>query len=142
MTTLEIIKELCDKEGISITGLEKELGYSNGSLTKSKSISSERVYEISRRFHVPMEYLMTGEVERVNEETQRLERKRKVLEEINMLNQKILELYKQLNVAQNRLDDLNRKYEAILTEESIPSLAELTQDKTDMNKYFGRIGNE
>ena len=64
---------------------------------------------------------MTGEVERVNEETQKLERKRKVLEEINALNMEIMELYKKINADQARLDDLNRKYDAILTEESIPS---------------------
>lgn len=121
MTTLEIIKELCERDGITVSGLEKELGYSNGSLTKSKSISSERIYEISRKFRVPMEYLMTGELERVNEETQKLERKRAVLMEINDVNQKIMECYKELNTLQNRLDDLNRKYEAILTDESIPS---------------------
>lgn len=121
MTTFEIIKSLCDKEGTSIAALEKELGYGNGYLSRAKSLSSDRVYEISRRFKVPMEYIMTGEVERVNEETQKLERKRKVLEEINALNMEIMELYKKINSAQGRLDDLNRKYEAILTDESIPS---------------------
>lgn len=121
MTTFEIIKALCDKEGTSIAALEKELGYGNGYLSRAKSLSSDRVYELSRRFKVPMEYIMTGEVERVNEETQKLERKRKVLEEINALNMEIMELYKKINADQARLDDLNRKYEAILTEESIPS---------------------
>ena len=121
MTTFEIIKSLCDKEGTSIAALEKELGYGNGYLSRAKFLSSDRVYEISRRFKVPMEYIMTGEVERVNEETQKLERKRKVLEEINALNMEIMELYKKINAAQGRLDDLNRKYEAILTDESIPS---------------------
>lgn len=120
MTTLEIIKDLCDKYGITLSGLEKEMGYSNGSLSKSKSLSSERVYELSRKFQVPMEYLMTGEIERVNAETQKLEQKRKVLEEINEINQHILDLYKDLNASQARLDALNKKYEAILTAESIP----------------------
>lgn len=121
MTTFEIIKALCEKEGTSIAALEKELGYGNGYLSRAKSLSSDRVYEISRRFKVPMEYIMTGEVERVNEETQKLERKRKVLEEINALNMEIMELYKKINADQDRLDDLNRKYEAILTDEAIPS---------------------
>ena len=120
MTTLDIIKELCAKEGITVSALEKEMGYGNSALTKSKSLSSERVYELAKRFRVPMEYIMTGEVERVNEETQKLERKRSVLIEINKTNQLIMDLYKQLNVAQAHLDDLNRKYDAILTDESIP----------------------
>lgn len=120
MTTLDIIKELCAKEGITVSALEKEMGYGNSALTKSKSLSSERVYELAKRFRVPMEYIMTGEVERVNEETQKLERKRSVLIEINKTNQLIMDLYKQLNVAQAHLDDLNRKYDAILTDEAIP----------------------
>ena len=119
MTTIDIIRQLCDRDGISISGLEKTLGFGNGSLAKSKSLSSERVYEISRYFNVPMEYLMTGEIERVNEETKKLEQKKQILEEINQLNQYILNLYKEINVSQARLDDLNKKYEAILTAESI-----------------------
>ena len=119
MTTLEIIKDLCAKEGITISALEKELGYGNSALTKSKSLSSERVYEIARRFKVPMEYIMTGEMARVDEETAKLERKRKVLMEINEQNKRIVELYKELAVAQARLDELNLKYEAILTDEAI-----------------------
>ena len=119
MTTYDIIKQLCEKEGITISALEKELGYSNSSLTKSKSLSSERVYEIAKRFHVPMEYIMTGEMERVDKETEKLERKRSVLMEINEQNRLIVDLYKQLTAAQARLDDLNRKYEAILVDESI-----------------------
>lgn len=125
MTTIDIIRQLCEKEGITIAALEREMGYGNGSLAKAKSLSSERVYEISRRFHVPMEYLITGEIERVNEDMQKLERKRKVLEEINALNQHILDLYRNLADAQTRLDDLNRKYDAILTDESIPDRSTL-----------------
>lgn len=124
MTTFEIIKSLCEKEGISIAALEKEMRYGNGYLARAKTLSSDRVYELSRRFNVPMEYIMTGEVERVNEESQKLERKMKVLTEINAVNARIMDLYKELSAAQARLDDLNRKYEAILTEESIPSAEE------------------
>lgn len=61
MTTLEIIKELCTKEGISISALEKEMKYGNGSLSKAAKIPSDRILELSNRFNVTMEYLMTGE---------------------------------------------------------------------------------
>lgn len=57
----KIIKQLCKKEGISIFALEKELGYSNGSLSQANKIPSSRIYDISKRFNVSMEYLMTGE---------------------------------------------------------------------------------
>lgn len=60
MEPIEIIKDLCSKSGITIAQLEKELGYSNGSLSKSKTIKAERLMEIAQRFNVTMEYLMTG----------------------------------------------------------------------------------
>lgn len=62
MTILDRIKEECKKKrNISITTLEAELGYSNGSLAKAKDIPSSRILEISNFLDVPMEYLMTGE---------------------------------------------------------------------------------
>ena len=62
MTILENIKIICrEKKNISITTLEQELGYSNGSLAKAKDIPSSRICEISNYLGVSMEYLMTGE---------------------------------------------------------------------------------
>lgn len=62
MTVLERIKEECRiRKNISITTLEQELGYSNGSLAKAKDIPSSRICEIANYLGVSMEYLMTGE---------------------------------------------------------------------------------
>lgn len=62
MTTLENIKKICrEKKNISITALEQELGYSNGSLAKAKDIPSSRIREIAKYLDVSMDYLMTGE---------------------------------------------------------------------------------
>ncbi len=62
MTTLESIKKICrEKKNISITTLEQELGYSNGSLSKAKDIPSSRICEIANYLGVSMEYLMTGQ---------------------------------------------------------------------------------
>lgn len=61
MNTLDTIRKLCTERGVSIKSLEKELGYSNGSLAKAKVIPSDRVMEIAQYFGVSMEYLMTGE---------------------------------------------------------------------------------
>lgn len=61
MTILERIKDECKKrKNISITTLEAELGYSNGSLAKAKDIPSSRILEISKFLDTSMEYLMTG----------------------------------------------------------------------------------
>lgn len=58
---IDRIKELCSKQGITISQLEKELGYGNGSLSKSKSIKAERLNEIAQYFNTSMEYILTGE---------------------------------------------------------------------------------
>lgn len=60
MGTLDIIRALCTKNGISIKTLEKELGFSNGSLAKSATIKGERLQKISEYFNVSVDYLMTG----------------------------------------------------------------------------------
>ena len=70
MSTKEIIKMLCDKKGISVTGLEKELGYGNGSLSKGDNLKSERLFEIAKYFNVTMEFLMGAEGYTYDEETE------------------------------------------------------------------------
>ncbi len=61
MTVLERIKQTCrEKKNISITALEQELKYSNGSLAKAKDIPSSRISEIAKFLDVSMDYLMTG----------------------------------------------------------------------------------
>lgn len=61
MTIYENIKKLSKEiKGISITALEAELGYGNGSLAKAKDIPSSRIFEISNYLGVSMEYIMTG----------------------------------------------------------------------------------
>ena len=61
MGTLDIIRTLCAKNGTSLKALEKELGFSNGSLAKSATIKAERLQKIAERFNVSVDYLMTGE---------------------------------------------------------------------------------
>lgn len=58
MGTLEIIRDLCNKNGMTLSGLEKKLGYGNTSLIKSKNISSNRIIEIANFFHVSVDYLL------------------------------------------------------------------------------------
>lgn len=66
MTVIERIKETArEKKNISLTVLEQELGYSNGSLAKAKDIPSSRIMEIAYFLNVSMDYLMTGEDNRI-----------------------------------------------------------------------------
>lgn len=63
MLTYETIKKLCKENGVTVTGLEKELGFSRGSLCKvnTNKPSMEKVQKISDYFNVSVEYLMGTE---------------------------------------------------------------------------------
>lgn len=63
MLTYETIKKLCKDNGVTVTGLEKELGISRGSLCKvnTNKPSMEKVQKIADYFNVSVEYLMGGE---------------------------------------------------------------------------------
>lgn len=58
----ERIIELCNREHISVRHLERDLGFSNGSIKsmRDSKISSARLQQIAEYFNVTMEYLMTG----------------------------------------------------------------------------------
>lgn len=61
MTTTEIIKDLCEKYGISVRKLESDLGLSNGSIKKDANMRGDRLLAIAKYFNVSMEYLMGSE---------------------------------------------------------------------------------
>lgn len=75
MNPYETIMALCKERNVPITVLEKELGFSRGSIIKLKEgrkPSGERLQKIADRFNVTVEYLMTGkepETYYLNEET-------------------------------------------------------------------------
>lgn len=62
MDYLEKIKNLCISRGTSIKQLEKDLGFSNGSIAKNGIPNSMRLYKISKFFDVPMEYFLDDEL--------------------------------------------------------------------------------
>lgn len=63
MTTYEIIIDLCKKNNLAVTALEKELGFGRGSIGKLKSgkTSADRLQKIANYFNVSFNYLLTGE---------------------------------------------------------------------------------
>lgn len=62
MTVFERIESLRKERKISQGNLEKELGFSNGSISKWKSSmpKPERLQKIAEYFGVTVDYLMTG----------------------------------------------------------------------------------
>ena len=63
MTIFERIESLRKSKGISQGKLEKELGFSNGSISKWKTSTpnSDRLQKLADYFGVTVEYLLTGE---------------------------------------------------------------------------------
>lgn len=62
MLTYETIKKICKNKGVTVTGVEKELGFARGSLCKvnTNKPSMEKVQKLANYFGVSVEYLMTG----------------------------------------------------------------------------------
>lgn len=61
MPLIDKIRELCIRDGISVTKLEVALGYGNGSITKNPShtLRSDRIQKIAEYFDVTPTYLLT-----------------------------------------------------------------------------------
>lgn len=60
-TTLDNIRTLCAKRGMTIASLERELGFSNGSLAKPSVLPSDRLYKIAKYFGVTMDCIYEDE---------------------------------------------------------------------------------
>lgn len=67
MLTYETIKMLCKTKGVTITGTEKELGFSRGSLCKidTSKPSMEKVQKLADYFGVSVDYLLSGKEESI-----------------------------------------------------------------------------
>jgi len=61
MGLFEKIQELCERDGTTVTSLEKDLGWGRGSIGKLKkggSTSSDRLQQVAEYFHVSTDYLL------------------------------------------------------------------------------------
>lgn len=68
MTLRERIRELCNKNNISMNQLEKELGFGKGYLSKldKSKPNASKLQSIADYFHVSLDYLISGEMEKEN----------------------------------------------------------------------------
>lgn len=114
MTQTEIIRGLCEEKGITIAQLERELGFGNGSISKSNMLSSERVYRLSQYFHKPMEYFMTGtSFVEVDAEMERLKHIQDILTRINKIQNRLLALEDERRKLEKQLESLQEEYSEI-----------------------------
>lgn len=66
---IDRIKNLCKKNNINITKLEKKAGLSNGQIGKWKERypRADQLYNVSKNLNVTMEYILTGEEKNIEE---------------------------------------------------------------------------
>lgn len=112
MEVLDIIKQLCKEKNISISQLENELDFGNGSIAKSKgNMSADRMYQIAKYLKVPMEYLMTGKtIQEADDEVAIIRQQQSILLEISKVNEKLSEAYKTLDKCKDELVQLKTDY--------------------------------
>lgn len=130
METIDIIRQLCADKGISLSQLENELNYGNGSLAKVKNMSADRIFQISKYFGVSMEYLITGKtLNEVDDEMAVLRQKQSILLEMNKINQQISDYYKKISDAQSELTKLKNEFIKL---DNKPA----TQELDSMTKFY------
>lgn len=114
METIDIIRQMCSDANMSVSQLENELGYGNGSIAKAKNMSADRIYQIAQFFGVSMEYLMTGKtINETDDEIALLRQQQSILIDINKINQEMTEYYKKISDCQSKLTSLKKEYNKI-----------------------------
>lgn len=63
MINYQTILDLCEKKGVKVTNVEKELGISKGALKKveKSTPNADRIYALAKYFDVPMEIFFSDE---------------------------------------------------------------------------------
>lgn len=92
MTVFERIEELRKSTGISQGKLEKELGFSNGSISKWKNSTpkSDRLQKLADYFGVSVEYLMTGKENESSEPGLTVRDERDIKKDLDSLREKLV----------------------------------------------------
>lgn len=87
MLTYQKIKELCKKKGVTVTGTEKELGFSRGSLCKVETSrpSAEKVQKLADYFGVSTDYLINGNTKNDNNVTLTSKDERDIAKKLKIL---------------------------------------------------------
>lgn len=90
MNTKERIVEYLNYKGISITSMERCLGWGNGGFVKTKSISTDKTVEFLLQYpEVSPEWLLTGNGEMIKQEEKELDRKENISVEVKELKPRI-----------------------------------------------------
>jgi len=72
MGAMENLKKYCEEHRIPLSRIERDLGYSNSSLVKAKSLKDDRIVEICEYLGIPTDYLLKGAGYYENDETAKI----------------------------------------------------------------------
>lgn len=73
MSEYDAIKTLCDKKGLAVTALEKELGFGRGSIGKLKNggkTTADRLQKVADYFGLSVENLLSGNIQQYDPDLQ------------------------------------------------------------------------
>lgn len=134
MEVLDIIKQLCKEKNVSISQLESELDFGNGSIAKSKgNMSADRMYQIAKYFKVPMEYLMTGKtIQETDDEVAIIRQQQAILLEISKVNEKLSEAYRTLDMCKEELIRLKSDYNKLELQKRKASAKAINETSIDI----------
>ena len=72
MSAVDNLKAYCEKHHIAISRIERDLGYSNSSLAKAKTLKDDRIVEICDYLGIPTGLLLKGDEWYTDEETAKI----------------------------------------------------------------------
>ena len=101
------VKRLCSSKNMTIAALEKELGFSNGYILKTKAMSAKKVKIIADYFGVSMESLMNPQfIGEHSFEITCVSRENELLLKAVDLNKKIANHYEIIDQLKTELQDI------------------------------------
>lgn len=137
METLDIIRQLCKEKNITVSQLENELDYGNGSIAKSKgNMSADRMFQIAKYFKVPMEYLMTGTtVSDTDDEMAIIRQQQSILLDISKVSQQLSDSYKTIDKCKDELIKLKTEYNKLELKKRKPT----STDESESDSTYSTI---
>ena len=125
MTTLESIRQLCEERGITITKLERDLGYSQSSLSRAKAIPSDRILDIAEYFHVSTDRVIKGDDDGIalampsGTEIDYYKARDRIGRMLNEEKDRLMELTVEIDAVQFRISKLKKEYDDLLADEDL-----------------------
>ena len=111
------IKAVCKDRGISISRIEKDLGYGNGSIMKGEGMSGKRLAEVAHYLGITADELYEGitphkelKSAESSSDPELLKKQVSLLEQIVAQSSKINDLYGEIDSCRDKIKSLQEEY--------------------------------